>query len=80
VTWTYIKGVKENIADFVTIKGQDTPVVFVAFREVEELSNYIVDWDKVLDVLVKSKLKRLYESVGWDIAAAAGDTVPKSYW
>jgi DNA polymerase I len=80
VTWTYVKGVKNGVPDYVTIKGEDVPVRFVAFREVEELANYIVDWDKVLDVLVKSKLKRLYESVGWDISAAAGDVVPKAYW
>lgn len=79
VTWTYVKGFND-VPDFVTIKGQPAPATFVAFREEDELSNYIVDWDKVLDVLVKSKLKRLYESVGWDIAAAAGDVVPKSYW
>jgi len=79
VTWTYVKGFND-VPDFVTIKGQPAPATFVAFREEDELSNYIVDWDKVLDVLVKSKLKRLYESVGWDIAAAAGDVVPKNYW
>ena len=79
VTWTYVKGFND-VPDYVTIKGQPAPATFVAFREEDELSNYIVDWDKVLDVLVKSKLKRLYESVGWDIAAAAGDVVPKSYW
>ena len=80
VTWTYVKGVVGNIPDYVTIKGEQQPISFVAFRDVGELSNYIIDWDKVLDVLVKSKLTRLYESVGWDIAAAAGDVVPKTYW
>ena len=80
VTWTYVKGVKENTPDFYTLDGQDIPVKYVAFRDAKELDNFIIDWDKVLSTLVKAKLKRLYESVGWDMAAAAGDVVPKLYW
>ena len=53
---------------------------FIAFRDIDELGGAIIHWEKILDVLVKSKLKRLYESVGWDIATAAGDVVPRVYW
>ena len=35
------------------------------------------DWDKVLDVMVKSKLKRIYESVGWELTEAAGAVLPR---
>lgn len=80
VTWTYVKGVKEGTPDFYTLDSQDIPVKYVAFRDAKELDNFIIDWDKVLSTLVKAKLKRLYESVGWDMAAAAGDVVPKTYW
>lgn len=96
VTWTYVKGFKDGIPDFYYRRmcpqrkqGKrcgahcnclQEPASFVAFRNTDELNDYVIDWDKVLDVLVKSKLTRLYESVGWDIAAAAGETVPKSYF
>jgi DNA polymerase elongation subunit (family B) len=80
VSWTYVKGFKEGVADYFTFKDEKRPAAFVAFRDEKELENYIVDWDKVLDVLVKSKLTRLYESLDWDIKTAAGDVVPKTYW
>ena len=80
VTWTYVKGVKEGTPDFYTFDGQDIPVKYVAFRDAKELDNFIIDWDKVLSTLVKAKLTRLYESVGWDETAAAGYVVPKIYW
>lgn len=80
VTWTYVKGFKEGIPDYVDINDRRDKAAFIAFREPTELDNYIIDWDKVLDVLVKSKLKNLYEGVGWDVAPAAGDVVPKAYW
>ena len=80
VTWTYVKGVKEGTPDFYTFDGQDIPVKYVAFRDAKELDNFIIDWDKVLSTLVKAKLTRLYESVGWDETAASGYVVPKIYW
>ena len=80
VSWTYVKGFKEGVPDYFSFKGDKKPASFVAFREESELEKYVIDWDKVLDVLVKSKLKRLYESLDWDIKAAAGDVVPKTYW
>ena len=80
VTWTYVKGVKEGTPDYYKLNGESLPVKYVAFRDIEELDNFIVDWDKILDTFVKRKLMRLYESVGWSIEAAAGDIVPKTYW
>ena len=79
VTWTYISDAGA-LPDYVTINGERQRVQFMAFRDIDELGGAIIDWEKILDVLVKSKLKRLYESVGWDIATAAGDVVPRVYW
>ena len=79
VTWTYVSDAGA-LPDYVTINGERQRVQFMAFRDIDELGGAIIDWEKILDVLVKSKLKRLYESVGWDIATAAGDVVPRVYW
>ena len=79
VAWTYVKGFKDGIPDYYTLKGERTKVTYIAYRDKAELSNYAIDWDKVLSVMVKSKLMRIYESLDWGLSAAAGDTMPKSY-
>jgi len=79
VSWTYIANTG-TLPDYFTIKGEKKRTQFMAFRDIDELDSVVIDWEKILDVLVKKKLKRLYESVGWDIAIAAGDIVPETYW
>ena len=66
--------------DYYTLKGERKKVDFVAFRDKAELENYAIDWDKVLSVMVKSKLMRIYESLDWALDAASGATMPKSYF
>ena len=78
VSWIYVKGFSNNIPDYYTHEQEKKKANFVAFREIEELDNYIINWDKILDVMVKSKLKRIYESVGWGLEAAAGAVLPKN--
>jgi hypothetical protein len=77
VSWIYVKGFKDGVEDYYTFNGEKRKVDFVAFRDLTELDNYVIDWDKVLDVMVKSKLKRIYESVNWELNAAAGAIVPR---
>lgn len=79
VSWLYVKGFYDDVPDYYTYKGERKKVDFVAFRNKEELDNYAIDWDKVLSVMVKSKLMRIYESLDWDLDVASGSIVPKSY-
>ena len=54
---------------------------YTAFREPEDLADVDIDWNKVLDVLVRSKLQRIYESLGWQaIDDALGGLKIKSYF
>ena len=78
VSWIYVKGFKEGVKDYYTFNQERRKVDFVAFRDKSELDNYIINWDKVLDVMVKSKLKRIYESVDWELDAAAGAVIPRN--
>ncbi len=56
--------------------NRDQP--YAAFREPQDLVDVDIDWDKVLDTLVRSKLQRIYESVGWeDIDTALGSLMVK---
>jgi len=80
VSWIYVKGFNDDVPDYYTLKGERAKVNFVAFRDKAELKNYSIDWDKVLSVMVKSKLMRIYESLDWALDAASGVTMPKSYF
>ena len=80
VSWIYVKGFNNDVPDYYTLNGEKKKVDFVAFRDKSELKNYTIDWDKVLSVMVKSKLMRIYESLDWGLDAAAGATMPKSYF
>ena len=54
---------------------------YTAFREAEDLADVDIDWNRVLDVLVRSKLQRIYESLGWQaIEDALGALKVKSYF
>jgi len=80
VPWTYVNGFVGDTPDYYTLNGERKKVDFVAFRDKAELENYSIDWEKVLSVMVKSKLLRIYESLDWGLDVAAGDTIPKSYF
>ena len=80
VSWVYVKGVKTDKVDYVKIGDKQEKIRFVAFREKDELDDFVIDWGKITDTLVKKKLMRIYESVGWDVNPAAGAIVPKSYF
>ena len=80
VTWTYVNGFIGDTPDYYTLNGEREKVKYIAFRDKAELENYSIDWEKVLSVMVKSKLMRIYESLDWGLDVAAGDSIPKSYF
>lgn len=80
VAWTYVKGFNDDAPDYYTLNGERKKATYIAYRDKAELDNYAIDWDKVLSVMVKSKLMRIYEGLDWGLEAAAGDTIPKTYF
>lgn len=78
VSWIYVSGFKNTPDYYTSTNGDKKKADFVAFRDEKELDNYVINWGKVLDVMVKSKLKRIYESLGWGLDAAAGAVVPRN--
>lgn len=80
VTWTYVNGFVGDTPDYYTLNGEREKAKYIAFRDKAELENYSIDWEKVLSVMVKSKLMRIYESLDWGLDVAAGDSIPKSYF
>ena len=70
VKWTYVKSVPA---------GQP-PTQVVAYRENEEMDGYTLDAKVILDKAIVSKLKGVFQVLGWDLGAATGEPRPATYW
>jgi len=70
VKWTYVRSVPA---------GQP-PTQVVAYREDEEMEGYTLDAKVILDKAIVSKLKGMYQVLGWDLSAATGEPRPATYW
>ena len=70
VKWTYVKSVPA---------GQP-PTQVVAYREDNEMDGYTLDAKVILDKAIVSKLKGVYQVLGWDLDAATGEPRPATYW
>ena len=70
VKWTYVKSVPS---------GQP-PTQVVAYREDDEMNGYTLDAKVILDKAIVSKLKGMYQVLGWDLDAATGKPRPAIYW
>ena len=70
VKWTYVSAVPPGFPD--------TKVV--AYREDYEISRFTLDAKTILDKAIVSKLKGVYQVLGWDLDAATGEPRPATYW
>lgn len=70
VQWTYVKTVPAGMPD--------TQVV--AYRDENELEGFTLDAKVILDKAIVSKLKGVYQVLGWDLDAATGEPRPATYW
>jgi len=70
VKWTYVKSVPV---------GQP-PTQVVAYREDYEMKGYALDAKVILDKAIVSKLKGMFQVLGWDLDAATGEPRPATYW
>ena len=70
VKWTYVKSVPAG----------KPPTQVVAYREDEEMDGYTLDAKVILDKAIVSKLKGMFQVLGWDLGAATGEPRPAIYW
>ena len=74
-------------------EGDSVPWVYVAaspqwskrtdiicYREETEIEDFTLDWEKMVDRLVKRKVKPIFKALSWDLEAASGAARPKKYW
>ena len=70
VNWAYIDGVPEGL-----------PMTdIIAYNDEKELEGFSLDYDKMVDKLVKAKVKSIYNALGWNLDFAIGAARPKRYW
>jgi len=56
------------------------PTDIVAYHEEEELKDFTLDYDKMVDKLVSQKIKPIFNALGWSLDYATGKPKPKKYW
>ena len=70
IPWIFVNGVPEG--------KPATPQV--AYRDVDELNGYSIDWHKSVEKMVTMKLTKLYEMLEWDLNRLVAFHTPKKYW
>ena len=56
------------------------PTKIVSYKDVKELEGFTLDWDTMVDKLVKNKVKPIFKALDWDLEMASGAARPKRYW
>ena len=71
IRWLYVSKVPEDMPH----------TVVAAFRNPVELEGFSVDYGLIVDKFVKAKIKRVYDTLGWEsLDEACGAKMPKSHW
>ena len=69
-SWVFIEGVPE---------GQPA-TKYMAYRSIDDLNDYEIDWHMTLEKLVSDKLEKVYTMLEWDLEKLVARFVPKGYW
>jgi DNA polymerase, archaea type len=70
VNWVYVSKAPAHLP----------PVDVVAFEEESDLNDFVLDYGKMVDKLVKAKIKPIFNALNWDLEMASGAAMPKRYW
>jgi len=70
VNWVYVTSVPQGLP----------PADIVAYRNEADLEGFELDYEKMVDKLVKSKMKNIFKAMNWNLEFASGAARPKRYW
>jgi len=70
VDWVYVHDVPTGLP----------PTDIVGFKDEQDLVGFSLDYDKMVDKLVKSKIKVIFKALKWNLEIASGAAKPKRYW
>jgi DNA polymerase elongation subunit (family B) len=86
VNYVYVNQFPEGKPNHIIAKNLDTKeqvevkVDVVAFENDNDLDGFGLDYDKMVDRLIKRKLKPIFKALDWDLERASGAAMPKQYW
>ena len=69
VPWVFVDGVPDN----------RNATKYMAYREPDELDGYSIDWYTTLEKLLSDKLKKVYQTLEWDLDKLVSIHTPKNY-
>ena len=70
VNWTYISRTPDGLPS----------IDVVAYEEASDLAGFTLNYDLMVDKLIKAKLKPIFKALSWDLERASGAAMPKQYW
>ena len=89
----YNKHMAERFSQPKFDEGDSVPWVYVAsspdwaaptdiacYKDISEMEGFTLDWEKMVDRLVKRKVKPIFQALEWDLESASGAARPKRYW
>lgn len=78
--WVFVKAVPEGMSNTVRVAHKTFDANVIAFRETSELDDFTLDYDTIVEKMIRAKLKNIYETMGWSLDTASGAPVPEVYW
>jgi DNA polymerase elongation subunit (family B) len=68
--WTYIAATPIDMPNEVVFpkrKKKNLKAEVIAFREADEIENFTLDYDIIIEKMIHKKLESVYDTLGWDI-------------
>ena len=68
--WTYIAATPIDMPNEVVFpkrKNKNLKAEVIAFREADEIENFTLDYDIIIEKMIHKKLESVYDTLGWDI-------------
>jgi DNA polymerase elongation subunit (family B) len=78
--WVFVKGVPEGMSNTVRVRDKTFDANVVAFRDPSEMDDFVLDYDIIVEKMIRAKLKNIFDTMGWDLDNASGAPVPEVYW
>ena len=70
VNWVYVRQTPEGMP----------PIDVVAYEKEEQLDNFALNYDLMVEKLIKAKIKTIFKALDWDLEKASGAAMPKNYF
>ncbi len=70
VNWLYVNQVPAGMP----------PVDVIAYEDEKILNDFSLNYDLMVDKLIKAKIKPIFNALNWDLERASGAAMPKRYW